>query len=255
MFSMRNIMRVGAVLAVGLAVTLSMRAVSREKITPEKIMEISDRYRGGLESGVTWNIRVDTVEDDERSTNSYLVKAKGVNAVVECLSPARCKGEVMLFNDRNLWFLKPGVRKPVAISARQRLSGQAANGDIASTNYARDYDATFVKKTKIDNQDCWEFDLKAKTKNVTYDRIRYWISQKRRLALKAEFLTLGGDLFKTATFEYKNSIVSRGKKIPFVSKMKIVDAAFAENVTTLTYENPKEEEHFDSIFNINNIMR
>ena len=219
------------------------------------LMKLSDRYRGGLAVGVSWTIQIRSVEDGDETTTNYRVRAKGVNALAECFKPPRCKGEVVLFNNRNLWFIKPGVKKPVAISARQRLSGQAANGDIASTNYARDYKATYVREEPVIGVPSYLLELKARHKSVTYDKIRYWISKKQKLALKAEFLTVGGELFKTATFEYRNSLISQGKKIPFVSEMKIVDAAFPENITTITYESPREESHDDSIFNINNVIR
>lgn len=224
-------------------------------VSVDELMKASDRYRGGLAVGVTWNITIDTTEDGETTNSQYVVRAKGVNALAECFQPARCKGEVVLFNNRNLWFIKPGVKKPVAISARQRLSGQAANGDIASTNYARDYTATFEREEKVGGVNAYVLLLKAKDKNVTYDQIRYWVSKDKKLALKADFLTLQGEVFKSATFEYKNSLISKGKQIPFVSSMRIVDAAFSKNVTQIKYESPREEAHDDSIFNINNVAR
>lgn len=221
----------------------------------EDLMRASDRYRGGLAVGVTWNIRIDSTEDGESTSSEYAVRAKSVNAVAECFKPARCKGEVVLFNNRNLWFIKPGVKKPVAIAARQRLSGQAANGDIAATNYAKDYLATFEREDVLNGNPVVVLMLKAKDKNMTYDKIRYWIAKNSKLALKAEFLTLEGELFKSATFEYKNVLHSGSKKIPFVSSMRIVDAAFEKNITNITYESPREEAHDDSIFNINNVKR
>ncbi|MEY4066620.1 MAG: hypothetical protein RIR26_2828 [Pseudomonadota bacterium] len=221
----------------------------------DELMRASDRYRGGLELGVTWTISLESVEDGESTLSKYLVRAKGVNALATCVNPPRCKGEVVLFNNRNLWFLKPGVKKPVAISARQRLSGQAANGDIAATNYARDYDATYVKDVVLGSTPAYLLDLKAKDKNVTYDKIRYWIAKDSKLALKAEFITLSGELFKIATFEYKNLLKSGKKQMPFVSRMLIVDAAFPANKTFIKYESPREEQHDDSIFNINNVIR
>ena len=60
----------------------------------------------------------------------------------------------MLFNDRIIWFVKPGLRRPVSISARQRLSGDAANGDIASTNYARDYEGTLAGEEAVNGEPC-----------------------------------------------------------------------------------------------------
>jgi hypothetical protein len=233
----------------------SSPATNSGPVSVDELMKASDRYRGGLAVGVTWNIRIDSVEDGESTTSEYSVRAKGVNALAECYKPARCKGEIVLFNNRNLWFLKPGVKKPVAIAARQRLSGQAANGDIASTNYARDYSASFEREEVVGGVPAVVLLLQAKDKNVTYDKIRYWIAKTTKLAMKADFLTLQGEIFKSATFEYKNSLNSGGKKIPFVSGMKIVDAAFANNVTNITYESPREEAHDDSIFNINNVRR
>ena len=221
----------------------------------EFLMKASDRYRGGLELGVTWGITIQSVEDGEKSISKYEVRAKGVNALAECVAPPRCKGEVVLFNNRSLWFLKPGIKKPVAISARQRLSGQAANGDIVSTNYARDYEATLEKEVFLGKVPAYLLNLKARDKNVTYDKIRYWISEKDKLSLKSEFLTISGELFKTATFDYGNSLISGGKKLPFVSQMTIVDAAFPQNITTINYASPREEPHDDAIFNINNVIR
>ncbi|MEN9810287.1 MAG: hypothetical protein RLZZ488_1854 [Pseudomonadota bacterium] len=220
-----------------------------------ELMRASDQYRGGLKVGVTWNITIDSIEDDEKSTSKYMVRAKAMNALAECLNPPRCKGEIFLFNNRNLWFLKSGVKKPVSISPRQRLSGQVANGDIAATNYARDYQADFEKEEDFSGQSAVVLLLKAKEKNVTYDQIRYWVAKKTKLALRADFLTLQGEVIKSATFEYKNSLVSDGKKIPFVSSMKINDAAFPKNVTTIKYESPREQFHDDSVFNINNVGR
>ena len=84
---------------------------------------------------------VSSTENGESSNVTYEVKVLGTDALAEVKSPPRQKGELVLFNDRTLWFFKPGLRKPVNISPRQKLIGQAANGDIASTQYARDYEA------------------------------------------------------------------------------------------------------------------
>ena len=138
---------------------------------------------------------------------------------------------------------------------RQKLVGQAANGDIASTQYARDYEATSAGEDTVGREKTWKLELKAKAKNVTYDRIRYWISQSERVALKAEFLTLGGEPFKVAEFKYGNSLSIKGEKYPFVSEMRIRDAHNAENVTTITYKNPREEPHSPGLFNVNSLMK
>lgn len=240
-------------LAAGVSPLLAQGSLKQEFV--DELMRASDQYRGGLKVGVTWNITIDSIEDDEKSTSKYMVRAKGMNALAECLNPPRCKGEIFLFSNRNLWFLKSGVKKPVSISPRQRLSGQVANGDIAATSYARDYKANFEKEELFSGQNAVVILLKAREKNVTYDQIRYWVEKEKKVALRADFLTLQGEVIKSATFEYKNELFSAGKKIPFVSFMKINDAAFPKNVTIIKYESPREEFHDDSLFNINNVGR
>jgi hypothetical protein len=223
---------------------------------PQALLRESDRARGGLEEGVTWTVVVDSTEEGETTRRSYLVRARGVDALCEALSPPRHKGEVILFNDRTIWYVKPGLRRPIAISARQRLQGDAATGDVSSTNYARDYAGKIAGEDEVNGEPAWRLELVARTRSVTYDRIRYWISKKRRLGLKAEFLTVGGDVFKTAAFEYGSRVRLPGAgEVDFVSRMTIRDAMGAGNVTVLAFESPRAERHPPAIFNVNNVAR
>lgn len=219
------------------------------------LLRDSDRARGALPQGITWTVELTSVEEGTRKSKTMIVRARGVDALAETVAPPRNKGELVLFNDRALWFVKPGLRRPVSISARQRFQGDASNGDIASTNYARDYQATVVGEDEVAGEPAWRLDLVAKASDVTYDKIRYWVSKRRHVALKAEFLTVGGDLFKTATFEYGNRVRSGGETFDFVSRMTIVDAMGSANVTTLTFSSPRAVAHAPSLFNVNNVLR
>jgi predicted transcriptional regulator YdeE len=223
--------------------------------TAAELLKVSDRARGGIKDGVVWEAKITTQENGESSQRSFVVKVKGDDAYIEALAPARNKGEIFLFNDRNMWFFKPSLRKPVSISARQKLSGQTANGDIASTNYARDYSATDAGDEKINGQDAKVLLLKAKSNRVTYDKLKYWISKKDKLALKAEFMTLQGVPFKVAIFEYKNSMSTYGKTFPFISKMTIQDSKYQNNKSIIEYSKPKSETLNSSLFNVNNLSR
>jgi outer membrane lipoprotein-sorting protein len=219
------------------------------------LLHDSDRARGAAREtkGLSWTSEVTSVENGDTVKVTYTVRVLGNDALAAVTAPPRQKGELVLFNDRTLWFYKPGQRKPINISPRQKLVGQAANGDIASTQYARDYEATSITEDKA--LKAWKLELKAKAKNVTYDRIRYWVSREKRVAVKAEFLTLSGETFKTAEFAYGNDILLHGKKVPFVSEMKIRDAVNPANVTTLLYRNPREEAHTPGLFNVSSLVR
>lgn len=220
-----------------------------------ELLKASDQGRGGVADGVQWDAEIETFENGEQSKRNFLVKAKQQDAYVEATAPAKNKNEIFLFNDRQMWFFKPSLKKPVSISARQKLSGQASNGDIASTNYARDYLATLEKAEVINGEKFHVLLLKANVKNLTYDQIRYWISDKTKLAMRADFLTLQGKTFKIGQLEYKNKISIKGKSFPFVSQMIITDAKFNKNKSIIKYSNPKIVEHADSLFNVNNLTR
>ncbi len=222
-----------------------------------QLLEASDRSRGAAAStgGVTWDIVVENHEDDRQSEIHYTVRAKNNDALAVASNPPRSRGETLLLNDQAMWFYKSGIKKPVSISSRQKLLGQAANGDIASTKYARDYEGVVVAEEKIDGKATYKLELKAKSKHVTYDRIRFWITKDTQLGIRAEFLTVSGDIFKTADCEYNSEIIIDAKKYPFISQMRIQDAVRTQNFTLLKYNSPKIEQHPDSLFNVNNILR
>jgi hypothetical protein len=157
--------------------------------------------------------------------------------------------------DRNMWFVKPGLSKAVPISPRQKLLGGAANGDIASTNYAGDYKVVHAANDTVNGEACHLFDLSAVDKKVTYDRIKYWISKERLVGIKAEFYTVSGKMFKTATFEYKNSITVDGSSRPFISRMVITNAIVKEDVTTMSFLKVAFKKIPDSVFNLNLLLK
>ena len=198
----------------------------------QTILKESDQARGGGLPGIAWEITL-TSRDGDRvdEPQQLLVKAVGDASLAETLTPARFKGSKLLQVDRNMWLTRPGLSKPIPISPRQRMSGQASNGDIAATNYAGNYDATLGGIEPIDGEACYRLELTAKHKRTTYDRIRYWVSEKRGVAVKAEYVSLSGKLLKTARFVYDNTIEFDGTRIPFVSSMTIRDALIDAETT------------------------
>ena len=196
------------------------------------ILSNADVARGGGLPGVEWEIQLLSrtgakIDEPQR----LMVKVVGEASVAEVLEPVRSKGSKILQVDRNMWLTKPGLSKPIPISPRQRMSGQAANGDIAATNYAQDYEAQMSGNERVDGNDCYVLELSSKSKLSTYDRIRYWVSVKQGVGIKAEFYSVSGKLLKSARFEYKNSIEHEGKRNVFVSKMIIRDALIDAETT------------------------
>jgi hypothetical protein len=224
------------------------------EMTPKEILSRADRARGNVE-GVEWQITIDSVENGRTQNRILKIKARDFNSLAEFLSPPKVKGRKLLMIDRNMWFIKPGLRKPVPISPRQKLMGGASNGDIASTNYAGDYDPTSITEDTVNGEPCYLLDLTAHNRKVTYERIKYWISKERLVGVKSEFFTVSGKMFKSATFVYENSIQIEGKPQPFISKMVITDAVVEGNITTMNYSKVRVVKIPDATFNLNLLVR
>ncbi|MFC1532616.1 outer membrane lipoprotein-sorting protein [Thermodesulfobacteriota bacterium] len=224
------------------------------EMTPKEILASSDMARGNV-GGIEWNIDIESIEKGRKQNRIIKVKARGHNSLAEFISPPKVKGRKLLMMDRNMWFIKPGLKKPVPISPRQKLMGGAANGDIASTNYAGDYEPASVLEDTVNGEPCYLLDLKATNKKATYDRIMYWVSKKRLIGVKAYFYTISGKRFKSATLKYDNSIMVNDNIRPFVSKMIITDAVIKENITTMSYGKVTIKKIPDSTFNLNLLMR
>ncbi len=127
------------VLVAGWFMVLNLPAA--HAMTPEEILKKSDEARGNAD-GIEWEIAMHSIESGREQERTIKVSARNFNSLADFLAPANVKGQKMLMIDRNMWFAKPGLSKPVPISPRQKLLGGAANGDIASTNYAGDYKIT-----------------------------------------------------------------------------------------------------------------
>ncbi len=226
-----------------------------EDLSVKDILRHADRARGNL-GGIVWDIAIVSVGDGAKQTQAMTVKVKNVNVLARFTDPPNMRDRMVLMKDRNMWFIRSGLQKPVSISPRQKLLGDAANGDIASTNYVEDYEPALLREEQVGAESCYVFDLKARNKQVTYDRIKYWVSKERLVGVKAKFFTLSGKLFKTAQFEYENRVAIEGEAaIPFISRLIIRDAVQKDRVTTMTYTNIRVEKIPDSDFNINVLLR
>jgi hypothetical protein len=217
---------------------------------PQALLRNADRARGGGLPGVVWDIHLNSQEDGKAGEPQRLtVRATDQASVAETQEPARFKGSRLLQVERNMWLTRPGLSKPIPISPRQRMSGQAANGDIAATNYALDYEATLAGNETVDGEDCAVLELNARHKRTTYDRIRYWVSASRGVGVKAEFLSVSGKLLKTAYFEYAHTIQHDGRQIPFVSRMRIRDA-LTDGETVMEFRDVRIERIAPDVFDL-----
>jgi hypothetical protein len=251
-----RLLSTGRLLLAGmLALSFAFATPASAKPSTEEILRAADEARGNVE-GVSWNVTLETT-DQQRVTDTlvYDIKARGYNISGTSQAPPKYKGNKLLMLNTSMWFYKQGLSKPVPVSQRQKLMGDASYGDIASTNYAENYEATPLPDDTVGDEDCYVFDLKAKTDKTTYDRIRYWIAKERLVGVKAEYFTVSGKKFKSATMDYGNELKIDGKKRPFLSRIVMQSELMNGSVTYLSLRNPHIAPLPDYVFDLNLFMK
>ena len=117
------------------------------------ILKAADEARGNFK-GIAWNVTIESTQNERvTDTLTYDIKARGFNISGISMAPPKYRGNKLLMLNTSMWYYKNGLSKPVPISQRQKLMGDASYGDIASTNYADNYEAARlpdedVNKTK-----------------------------------------------------------------------------------------------------------
>ena len=224
-------------------------------LRPEDILKAADEARGNVE-GIAWEVTI-AATDAQRDTETevYDIKARGFNVAGTNLAPPKYRGNKILMLNTSMWFYKPGLSKPVPISLRQKLIGDAAYGDIAATNYADNYTATELAEEDVGGEPCHVFDLKAKNDKVTYDSIRYWVSKRRLVGVKADYFTVSGKKIKSAAMDYKNQVSLGGKARPFLSRITLQGELMNGALTYLSVRNPRIEPLPDYVFDLNLFMK
>jgi hypothetical protein len=231
---------------------LGANFVSAAEMTPAEILRHADEARGNIAGqAVEWTISMTTTRDDETKEMQLRVTNRGSDTLTEILAPEKAKGQRLLVRNGEMWFLKPGLSKPVPVPRRQKLLGDAATGDITSTDYAGEYDVVSSSEEKIDGVPCYAFDLKARTHAPSYDRIKYWISKQRLAGVKAEFYSVSGKLLRTIALEHRDSLEPGGKKRAFISRLTILDEMTKGKVTTLDFSAPVLKNVPQDFFDVN----
>jgi len=241
----------------GILLATVMVTVSATSPLPNarKLLLASDQARGGNIDGLIMDSTVTAYHGDEAG-KSYTIRVYSDtnNSLVTFLYPQHSTGIKFLMRGRNMWLISRESRKPIPISPRQRLLGDASNGDIATTNYGRDYDAKTIGEVLVKDVPSYKLELTARAPNVTYHRILYYISKDTKLALKAEYFTASGKHFKTAYFEYANQLQLENGSYPFVSRMEIVNELTPQEKTELVYRNPQASHLPPSTFDTQYLM-
>jgi len=231
----------------------------KEEINFEEILKKADFYRGGQVIGISWNLNIENIKKGKvKNKLSLFVEASTFEdkqfALITFLKPKKYVGQKMLLRENSMWFINKNIRRPIPISGRQRLTGSAANADVVSANYYRDYSIKSSSEGNYNGIPCWILDLEAKNNLTSYSRIRYWISKDRNLGLKAAFYGKSKKLIKTGIFEYENDITYKSKNYKYISRITIFDNVNTNDKTVLEISLPTFQNFNNSKFQKNSLL-
>jgi outer membrane lipoprotein-sorting protein len=220
-----------------LLVLLVVAFISNLAMAADLLVEV-DKYRNPSDA---YSMSVKIISSSEKEDSSFLVYLKGNDkTLIKVLSPKKTLGRNMLMIGENMWVYIPNIRRSVRVSLSQKLTGEAANGDISRMRWAGDYTHKVEKKEAKQ----WKLSLEATKKGLTYSKINVWIDAKDKRPLKAEFLTLSGKTIKTATYEKYQKVL--GMMRP--SQIHIVDNLKKDQFSDIYIEKMENKNFPDSLF-------
>lgn len=198
----RDLLKFTSVLPFYFMPSVALAQEEKTKSKPNLLLKKADNIRFPKESFEV-NLRIKSREDGGSiETRDLKVWSKGnQNTIVQTLSPASERGQILLMKDSDLWLFVPSVSQPVRLTLSQRLTGVVANGDIARANFAGDYNAEYIGKETVNGQECYVLELTALFPYVTYQKVKYWIRRGKLEPHKAEFYSISDRLLKYCTYE------------------------------------------------------
>lgn len=217
-----------------------------------KLMEAAEFIRNPPETYAT-NVYLEDSAKGKVTKNRYETYCKGRDkALVKFLEPAADVGTRVLFVENDMWIYIPSTAKPVRVSPRQKLAGNAAYGDVTRLNFVGNYTAKYLREDKYEKRPVHVLDLTAiKDRPVTYDRIEYWIDKANNRPVRMLYKTMTEKVVREGFFEDFQPLFGVERPNKFI----ITDALDKSHVTTLVFKDTKKRTFADAVFQKQNLGR
>jgi outer membrane lipoprotein-sorting protein len=172
--------------------------------------------------------------------------------VIIIMQPTINKGQGYLKQGETLWVYDPESRKFNTTSSSDRFQNtNARNSDFTRSTLAEDYKIISGTDEALGKFKCRVLNLEAVTTEVTYPKMKIWISEDG-LVRKTEDYSLSGQLLRTSAFPDYYQIGSRfvPKRILFVDALlgATVAGKFVNEKTQITINKPSFSGLADSVF-------
>ena len=172
--------------------------------------------------------------------------------LIVIIQPLISKGQGYLKEGRTLWFYDPESRRFNTTSSAERFQNtNARNSDFTRSTLAQDYRVVAGEDTTLGRFQCRLLTLEAVTTEVTYPRMKVWISSDGLLR-KSEDYSLSGQLLRTSAIPDYYQIGGRHvpKQILFVDALRgaVINGRFENERTQITISMPSFARVEDSVF-------
>ncbi len=163
------------------------------------ILRRSDRAVLGETAAYTLRMTVERPRKPPRVVEMNGWKKGDEQGLVRYTAPARERGTAYLRKGDSTWLYLPSAEKVVRVGARQNFGGgDFSNADIFRLSLVRDYEATLAGEETAEGQPCYRLELKAKDRQVAYDRVVYWVRRDGSFfPVRADYYTLSGKNLKS----------------------------------------------------------
>lgn len=179
---------------------------------------------------------------DEDNPSIFDVSIKGNNkTLIKTLLPKRDRGRNLLMLEENMWVYIPNLKRSVRVGLSQKLTGQAANGDISRMRWSGDYTPTILKAT----EKSWLLHLQATKKGLTYEQLKVLISKKGFRPRQAHLMSVSGKLLKKIYYQSYKKMAGRLRP----TQMNIIDALNETKKSLIQIEEMERKDFQTALFN------
>jgi len=172
--------------------------------------------------------------------------------VIVVMQPSISKGQGYLKEGKTLWFYDPESRRFNTTSSADRFQNtNARNSDFTRSTLAQDYKVVDGTDVALGRFKCRLLTLEAVTNDVTYPKMKVWISDDNLLR-KTENYSLSGQLLRTMAISDYYSLSGRfvPKQILLIEALKgaLINETFVNEKTQITISKPSFNKLADSVF-------
>ena len=172
--------------------------------------------------------------------------------VIVIMEPLISKGQGYLKEGNTLWLYDPQSRRFNTTSSADRFQNtNARNSDFTRSTLAQDYRIVSAEDAVLGRFNCRLLTLEATTTDVTYPRMKVWISEDNLLR-KSEDYSLSGQLLRTSAIPDYYNIGGRfvPRQILFVDALRgtVINGTFINERTQIIISRPSFTRVADTVF-------